>query len=117
MLRSTHFHGWRIVVMTRAVHQCGCSSCQSRDSDVVDYHGSINRILAELDERNRRLFAGMLARQIGRGGIARIVEITGISRMTVRKGLRECEAGQPVEGGRIRKTGGGRQRIEKKINE
>jgi len=70
-----------------------------------------------LDERSRRLFVGMLARQIGRGGIARVVEITGISRMTIRCGLRECESGQSIEGDRIRQSGGGRQAVEKKILE
>lgn len=71
--------------------------------------------MLDLDERSRRLFTGMLARQIGRGGIARVVAITGISRMTIRRGLRECENGQSVKRDRIRQSGGGRQAVEKKI--
>lgn len=86
-----------------------------KNSETRDFHRSINRVVLDLDERSRRLFAGMLARQIGRGGIARVAEITGISRMTIRRGLRECESGQSIEDNRIRQSGGGRQAVEKKI--
>ncbi len=73
--------------------------------------------MAELDERGRRLFSGLLARQLGRGGITRVHEITGLSRVTVRRGLNECESGQSIEGDRIRRPGGGRIAVEKKILE
>ena len=96
------------------VHSCVCAECRKRKSDTRDYHKSVNRVIAELDERSRRLFVGLLARQLGRGGIARVVEITGISRMTIRRGLNECEAGQPVAENRIRQPGGGRKTLEKK---
>lgn len=71
--------------------------------------------MQELDERSRRLFAGLLARQFGRGGIQRVFEITGLSRVTIRRGLRECEKLQPAELDRIRSAGGGRKLIEKKF--
>jgi len=70
--------------------------------------------MLELDERSRRLFAGLLARQLGRGGIQRVWEITGFSRVTIRCGLRECDEAQPVELDRVRRAGGGRKLIEKK---
>ena len=70
--------------------------------------------MVELDERSRRLLAGVVARQLGRGGIERVVEITGLSRMTVRRGLGECELAQQIRVDRIRRLGGGRQRVEKK---
>lgn len=73
--------------------------------------------MTELDERSRRLFAGMLARQLGRGGISRVHEITGLSRVTIRRGLNECESGQSIDGNRIRRPGGGRIAVEKKILE
>ena len=57
------------------------------------YHRAINRVMAELDERGRRLFAGILARQHGHGGIQQVAEITGLNRMTIRRGLRESERG------------------------
>lgn len=71
--------------------------------------------MVELNERNRRLFSGMLARQIGRGGIERVHEITGLSRVTIRRGIEEHESGQSLDGGRVRQQGGGRVSVEKKI--
>ena len=70
--------------------------------------------MVELDERSRRLFAGLLARQLGHGGIQRVLEITGLARVTIRRGLRECDESQPAELGRARRAGGGRKLIEKK---
>ena len=102
---------------SKPVYRCRCNECKVKHCDTFDYHCSINRVIAEFDERSRRLFAGLLARQMGRGGIARVVEITGLSRMTIRRGLRECEAGQSIESDRVRKPGGGRTRIEKKMLE
>jgi DNA-binding phage protein len=81
----------------------------------MGYHRAINRVMAELDERSRRLFAGLLARQQGRGGILRVARITGLSRMTIRRGLRESERGQTESSDRVRRRGGGRTRIEKKL--
>jgi hypothetical protein len=71
--------------------------------------------MAELDERGRRLFAGILARQHGRGGIWRVAEITGLSRMTIRRGLGESEQAQAESSDRVRRPGGGRKSVEKKF--
>ncbi|MCH7751742.1 MAG: hypothetical protein IH898_06255 [Planctomycetes bacterium] len=96
-------------------HRCLCRECKSRrHPEVAEYHRSINRVMRELDERSRRLFAGLLARQLGRGGIQRVLEITGLSRMTIRLGLRECDESQRAELDRVRRAGGGRKLIEKK---
>ncbi len=98
------------------IHQCSCQQCRRRRNvEVVEYHQSINRVMAEFDERSRRLFAGLVAKQIGRGGIQRVAEITGLSRVTIRRGLRECEQSQPEELNRVRRVGGGRKLIEKKF--
>ena len=70
-----------------------------------------------LDERARRLWAAAEARAVGRGGIARVVEATGMSRNTVRVGLDELDRGispdmsEPAAPGRIRRPGGGRKRL------
>ena len=99
----------------RKIHRCKCRECWSRNHlDVKEYHRSINRVMVELDERSRRLFAGVLARQLGHGGIEHVVEITGLSRMTIRRGTRECEDAQKTNGDRVRRPGGGRKRVEKK---
>lgn len=100
----------------RRIRRCGCRDCGSRrDREVVEYHRSINRVMVELDERSRRLLAGLLVRQFGRGGVQRVLEITGLSRVTIRRGLRECQQAQAIDAGRIRGFGGGRQRVEKKV--
>jgi DNA-binding phage protein len=48
-----------------------------------------------LDERARRLWAAAEARAIGRGGISRVAEATGLSRITIRMGLRELNPSSP----------------------
>jgi len=96
-------------------HRCCCGGCRSRsDTDLVEYHRAINRVVAELDERSRRLFAGLLARQLGHCGIQQVAEITGLSCKTIRRGLRESELGQAESSDRVRRPGGGRKRVEKK---
>ena len=100
----------------RRIHRCRCRVCRSRsDSEVLAYHRAINRVMAELDERSRRLFAGVLARRSGHGGIQQVVEITGLSRITIRRGLRESERGQAESSNRVRRRGGGRKCVEKKL--
>ena len=51
----------------------------------------VGRMSPLLDERERRLFAGSLANMLGRGGLKRVSELTGMSRVTVRKGQAESE--------------------------
>ena len=64
-----------------------------------------------MDERTRRLWAAAEARAIGRGGITRVAEATGLSRGTVRAGVRELDSSTPpaapAGGARIRAPGGG----------
>jgi len=69
--------------------------------------------MAILDERQRRLFAGLLARSHGHGGIITIAQITGLSRTTVRRGLAELRPASAAARQRIRKRGGGRKSLEK----
>ena len=100
----------------KRIHRCRCRGCRSRnDPELVMYHRAINRVMAELDERSRRLFAGILARQHGHGGIWQVREITGLSRMTIRRGLLESERGQAQSSDRVRRPGGGRKCVEKKL--
>ena len=65
----------------------------------------------ELSERGRRMWAASEARVLGRGGIAAVARASGISENTIRKGIGEIDAGQRLEGGRVRKRGGGRKPI------
>lgn len=99
----------------RAVHQCSCCHCQDRPKgSVARDHEAINRVLAMLDERQRRLLGGLLAMRRGHGGIGNLAEITGMSRTTIRRGIAELRYGVGRASKRIRGPGGGRKRIEKK---
>lgn len=68
-------------------------------------------ILATLDERQRRLWAGAEARQIGRGGISLVAKMTAMDKRTVSKGVRELPNGEKPGEGRQRKPGGGRKKL------
>ena len=67
-----------------------------------------------LDERQRRLYAGLEALKLGRGGDRRISELLGLDPHTVAKGRRELYS-QDVQPERVRKAGAGRHPTEKKL--
>jgi hypothetical protein len=99
-----------------ALHRCQCLTCrQQPDSPTAEVHRAINRFLATADERSRRLLAGSLALQRGRGGIALAARITGLSPHTIRRGRHEVPQATRLPGGRIRRPGGGRKPVEKKV--
>jgi len=99
----------------RLVHACECPTCrQYPKGRVAREHRAINRLIAASDERTRRLLAGFLARQHGKGGIALLARITGLDRDTVARGRSELR--QPFRlSRRIRRSGAGGQRVEKKV--
>jgi len=68
---------------------------------------------ALLDERLRRLFAGVEALQFGRGAESWIADLLGIHRQTVGKGAQQLLDGDVVID-RIRRKGAGRPSVEKK---
>jgi hypothetical protein len=81
---------------------------------MAEHHRAINRVLATLDERNRRRFVGLLALQWGWGGVQRLVEITGLSRNTIVRGRVELQRPQRApKTVRVRQAGAGRKRVEK----
>jgi hypothetical protein len=80
-----------------------------------EQHAAMNRLMSELDERQRRLYAATEAKRLGRGGIAQVQRITGISRKSLRRGMDEL-AGKvpPPPPGRVRALGAGRFTAEEK---
>ena len=66
-----------------------------------------------LDERQRRLFAGLESLKCGWGGDRRIATLLGIDPSTVATGRRQLVA-HDVELDRVRRAGGGRRPTEKK---
>ena len=63
-----------------------------------------------LDEKQRRLLAGSMAKALGRGGATAVAQASGMSRNTVIAGKQDVEAGlEPTA--RVRREGGGRPRL------
>ena len=102
----------------RRIYRCTCKSCHLHPySKITKQHQAINRVLLELNERNKRRFVGVLANQRGRGGTSQLAEITGLSRTTIARGCREIEQSNKSRSSEIRRSGAGRPRVEKNNQE
>jgi hypothetical protein len=66
-----------------------------------------------LDEKQRRLYAGLEAQKMGYGGDLKIADLLGLDVHTVSRGRRELFGAQ-VQRERVRRQGGGRPATEKK---
>ena len=66
-----------------------------------------------LDEKQRRLYAGLEALKLGSGGDRQIAAFLGLDPHTVSKGRRELLS-QQVQRERVRQPGAGRKPVEKK---
>ena len=65
-----------------------------------------------LDERQRRVWLGVEAREAGHGGISAVARAAGVSRPTVAKAVRELDTpGWAAPAGRVRRPGGGRKPV------
>jgi len=94
------------------IHKCECQDCnQHPHSHPAQQHTAINRVVATFDEKSRRRFVGLLALQLGRGGLERAHEITGLSRTTIRVG--RAEVRRTDRSPRVRRSGGGRIALKK----
>jgi transposase len=65
-----------------------------------------------LNERQRRLWLGSEARELGSGGAVRVASVLGVAADTVRRGRAELDEPNPVPPDRSRQAGGGRKRAE-----
>jgi hypothetical protein len=84
-------------------------------SDAVDdeLKASMVLFLSTLNEKQRRLYAGLESLKLGYGGDQRIADFVGLDAHTVAKGRRELEQ-HDLDVERIRRAGGGRKKAEKK---
>jgi transposase len=86
-----------------------------QDAEIIAGMRRKYQLLApEMDERRRRQWAAAEAREFGWGGVSLLARATGLSRPTIYAGLRELDepGGQrALEAARIRRSGGGRQRL------
>lgn len=72
------------------------------------------KVLSTLNEAQARWYVAKEAISLGRGGLKRMHELTGISRPTILKGMKELKSGQDLSRiveGKIRREGGGRKRL------
>jgi hypothetical protein len=71
------------------------------------------KFFGTLDEAQRRWFVGREAILLGHGGIKQMCEVSGLSKPTIIKAIRELGSDEELRReGRIRQTGGGRKRVE-----
>lgn len=73
----------------------------------------LEKVLPLLNERQRRILIATEARAWGWGGTKTLSRITGVSHVTIRRGLVELEE-TPHDVTRIRKSGGGRKSVVEK---
>jgi hypothetical protein len=69
-------------------------------------------LVADLDERGRRRWAATEARSLGWGGVSAVAIATGLSDRTIRNGIAELDAADPLAPDRQRRPGGGRKSRE-----
>ena len=67
-------------------------------------------LLSTVDERTHRLIVAAEAKSLGRGGITAVARATGVTRVTIRRGITELDSRSSPGPGRIRRPGGGRKR-------
>jgi hypothetical protein len=79
-----------------------------------EFKAGIILFFSLLDEKQRRLYAGLEAAKLGHGGDRKIAEFLGLDPHTVSKGRQELFGGSVDRSG-IRNSGGGRKRVEKKL--
>ena len=79
-------------------------------ASVREIREKLVRIWPHLNERSRRMLAATEAVGMGYGGVSVVSRACGLSRVTITKGISEL-ATPPLPEERIRRAGGGRQRL------
>ena len=62
------------------------------------------KIYNSLFENQKRWLAAEKANEIGRGGIAKVMELTGLSRNTIKRGMQERENNKKLDFGSHKQT-------------
>ncbi len=85
------------------------------DGEVVpdELRAKIVLYFSLLDEKQRRLYAGLESLKLGHGGDQKVAEFLGLDSHTVARGREQLLCGE-IEPDRIRKAGAGRPAVEKK---
>ena len=80
--------------------------------DVKAIRRRYKAVRATFNERTRRIWVGAEALSAGRGGIAALQRITGLSYPTIARGVREAQARSRLAADRVRRPGAGRKRAD-----
>ncbi len=71
-------------------------------------------LYSRLPEKNRRLYAGVEASKLGRGGVSYIARLFNCSRNTILRGIKELGEEEVLDKDRNREVGGGRSPVLEK---
>lgn len=112
---STEKGHQRSQVLLRREHAANLEIGVAPEIEVLTHEvkAAIILFFSLLDEKQRRLYAGLEAQKLGHGGDRKIAGLLGLDVGTVAKGRRELFGGD-IDSERIRKEGGGRKSVEKK---
>jgi hypothetical protein len=93
------------------------------DNQVIEkIRDKYEKLLPYLNEKTRRIWAGIEAKSLGWGGVTQVALATGLSRTTIQKGIRSLEeesrSGKTANNNpRIRAPGGGRKLLEVRMHD
>ena len=77
----------------------------------ADQEERVRGFYQTLSEKDRRRYAALEARRLGRGGIRYVAEVVGCSRRTIeRAGAEVAELPVDPAAGRVRRSGAGRKK-------
>ena len=91
------------------------STLEPMSSEMMFQEGKtlVELFVGLLDEKQRRLYAGLESIKLGYGGDKKIARLFGLNMHTVAKGRKELYSSE-IETDRVRRIGGGRKLLEKK---
>ena len=87
-----------------------------KNTDILALQTRIEAVMPTLNEYQKRRYLSAEAKAIGRGGISLVSRLSGMSRPTLTKGVKELDDpnAEIMEHGRSRKSGGGRKPLWEK---
>ncbi len=102
---------------TMDIRDCHCPHCQQATPHPDQtFHRQMNLLLSRLDEAQRRWYVAVESTRVGHGGDRLLSQITGLDEQTIRRGREELAASlADVPADRVRRPGGGRPPVEKKL--
>jgi transposase len=73
----------------------------------------VAKLSPHFNERTMRIYLAVEAQSLGRGGVSQVAAVTGVTRVTIYKGLEDLNQ-ENIEPDRVRRPGAGRKAIEEK---